>query len=47
MGEIMLYIRGFRLFPGKSAACFRSCAVLPSLPLYIRKRHVLQKDSAL
>ncbi len=26
MGEIMLYIRGFRLFPGKSAACFRSCA---------------------
>lgn len=46
MGEIMLYIRGFRLFPGKSAACFRSCAALPSL-LYIRKRHVLRKDSAL
>ena len=34
MGEIMLYIRGFRLFPGKSAACFRSCAVLPSLLIY-------------
>ena len=26
MGAIMLYIRGFRLFPGKSAACFRNCA---------------------
>ena len=34
MGEIMLYIRGFRLFPGKSAACFRSCAALPSLLIY-------------
>ena len=34
MGAIMLYIRGFRLFPGKSAACFRSCAVLPSLLIY-------------
>lgn len=34
MDEIMLYIRGFRLFPGKSAACFRSCAVLPSLLIY-------------
>lgn len=34
MGEIMLYIRGFRLFPGESAACFRSCAVLPSLLIY-------------
>lgn len=34
MGAIMLYIRGFRLFPGKSAACFRSCAALPSLLIY-------------
>ena len=34
MGAIMLYIRGFRLFPGTSAACFRSCAVLPSLLIY-------------
>lgn len=34
MGAIMLYIRGFRLFPGKSAACFRSRAVLPSLLIY-------------
>lgn len=26
MGEIMLYIRDFRLFPGESAACFQSRA---------------------
>lgn len=32
MGEIMLYIRGFRLFPGKSAACFRSCAARSGSP---------------
>ena len=34
MGEIMLYIRGGWLFPGKSAACFRSCAALPGLLIY-------------
>ena len=32
MGEIMLYIRGFRLFPGKSAACFRNCAARSGSP---------------
>lgn len=34
MGAIMLYIRGFRLFPGKSAACFRNCAARSSLLIY-------------
>lgn len=40
MGAIMLYIRGFRLFPGKSAACFRNCAARSgssAAPPYIRK----------
>lgn len=32
MGKIMLYIRGFRLFPGESAACFRSCAARSGSP---------------